>query len=250
MKRALLSCLLFAAVPSAALEFEWGDGSKGATPQSKAESSVPRLIDAGDAPTAYSLSKYEMRADIRFYPGGGILNKLNLGVFPRFFIGGGLNVPGLVNAGPVTLVREDVSLLARLVAVAEDDSWPAIAIGWDGPAFNGAELRGLYLSASKEFGTPLGYFQLHGAANSAFFENGWQADKHLRGSGALTFSIRQLTAFGEADELGSPAGPRYSAGARFYFEPVSLGVEFRDLGATRAGLMSSRMLRVSYSGLF
>src|SRR5206468_1427257 len=125
---------------------------------------------------------------------------------------------------------------------------PAVALGYDGPAYAGAELRGAYISLSKEFRTPLGFFQGHAGANSSYFDNGWQMARDLRGFAALTTTFRQVTGFIEADEINNPAGPRYNAGARVYFDPISLGVEFRDLGSTRSGVQSSRMLRVSYSG--
>ena len=245
--------LLLAAGPLLALEFEGGGDSpkpQAASTGRKAEATVPQLIDVGDVPTAYGLLKYEMRADIRFYPGGGILNKIDLGIFPRFYIGGALNVPGLVAAGPVSMTREDASLLARLILVTEDENTPSIALGWDGPAFNGAELRGLYLALSKEFRTPLGFFQAHAGLNSSYFDNGWTASNNLRGSGALSTSIKQVTLFFEGDEINNAAGPRLNAGGRVFFDPISLGVEFRDLGATRDKVQSSRMLRVSYTGLF
>jgi len=251
MKKMILFALLAAACPLAALEFESSDSAKSQpAPSQSATATVPQLIDAGDVPTAYGLLKYEMRADIRFYPGGGILNKLYLGIFPRFFIGGGLNVPSLVNAGPVSLNREDASLMARLVVIQEDDSSPAVALGYDGPAYAGGELRGIYLSASKEIRSPLGFFQAHAGLNSSYFDNGWTAGQNLRGFGALTTSFRQVTGFFEADEINNAAGPRYNGGARVYFDPISLGLEFHDVGATRPGIQSSRMLRVSYVGLF
>jgi hypothetical protein len=256
MRRAITLALLLVAGPLAALEFESPNASSGAAAApagasgGASEASVPQIIDAGDAPTAYGLLKYEMRTDIRFYSDGGILTKLYLGIYPRFFIGGALNVPSLINAGPVTVTQDDASLLARFIIMKEDATYPAMALGWDGPAYDGGEKRGLYLTASKEFRTPLGFFQAHGGINTAVFDNGWQASQDLRGFAALTSTFRQLTGFCESDEINDPAGPRYNAGIRFFFDPISLGLEFRDIGATRAGIASSRMLRVSYSGLF
>ena len=256
MIQAITMALLLMAGPLVALEFESPTTSAGAatasagTSAGSSEVSVPQIIDAGDAPTAYGLLKYEMRTDIRFYSNGGILTKLYLGIYPRFFIGGALNVPALINAGPVSVSADDASLLARFIIVKEDASCPAIALGWDGPAYDGGQKRGLYLTASKEFGTPLGFFQAHGGVNTSVFDNSWQLSEDLRGFAALTSTFRQLTGFCESDEINDPSGPRYSAGARFFFDPISLGLEFRDIGATRAGIASSRMLRVSYSGLF
>jgi hypothetical protein len=237
-----------------ALEFE-GSAEPKAAPaaasQATAEATVPRLIDAGDVPTAYGLLKYELRGDVRFYPGGGILTKVNLGIFPRLMMGGALDVPGLVGAGPVTLVRENASLLVRVLALKEDERIPGLVLGWDGPAFSNAELRGLYFALSKELKTALGYFQLHGGMNSgANLDNNWRGDRDLRGFAALSTTFRVVSLFVEADEIGNLAGLRLNAGLRAFFDPISLGVEFRDLGATRSNVPSSRLLRVSYTGLF
>jgi hypothetical protein len=253
LKKWTLLALLLAFRPLLALEFEGSasDSSpKTASPNGGAESSLPRLLDAGDVPTAYTLLKNEVRVDERFFPGGGLLSKVSIGVFSRLMLGGALDLPGLVAAGPVTLQREDASLLVRLLALPEDAQLPAVSLGWDGPAYGPAELRGLYLSASKEFGTPLGYFQLHGGLNTSNVDNGWTASHDLRGSAAVTSSFRQVTGFFEADEIGHPAGPRLDGGLRVFFDPISLGLEFHDIGATRNGTPSWRVLRASYTGLF
>jgi hypothetical protein len=260
MRRLVALLFLFswaAALP--ALEFESGDSNAGTSSATQATTAsgtapaspanVPTLIDAGDVPTAYGLLKYEMRADMRFYEGGGILNKVYFGIFPRFFFGGALNVPNLVAAGPVTLTAGDASFTGRLILVTEDPHTPAIAIGWDGPAYDGGELRGLYAAASKEFVTPLGYFQIHGGVNNSYFENDWNSED-LRGFGAVTSTFRQVTGFCEIDEINNPNGPRLNAGFRVFFDPISLGLEFRGIGDTQEGLQPSRMLRASYSGLF
>ena len=253
MKKWTLLALLLAFRPLLALEFEESKADSSPKTASKnggSESSLPRLLDAGDVPTAYTLLKNEVRVDERFFPGGGLLSKVNLGIFSRLMLGGALDVPGLVSAGPVTLQREDASLLVRLLALPEDEQLPAISLGWDGPAYGPGELRGLYLSLSKEFGTPLGFFQVHGGLNTSNVDNGWQINRDLRGSAALTSSFRQATGFFEADEIGNAAGPRLNGGLRVFFDPISLGLEFHDVGATRNGAPSWRVLRASYTGLF
>jgi hypothetical protein len=147
------------------------------------------------------------------------------------------------------LTREDASLLVKLIALQEDESFPAVALGWDGPDYAGGELRGLYLALSKQFPTAISPFQIHGGLNSAVFDD-FQISRDLRGFLACSTSIRDLSLFFEADEFMNPDGPRLNAGGRVFFDPISLGIEFRDLGATRNGVPSSRMLRISYTGLF
>ena len=114
---------------------------------------VPTYIQAGDVQTAYGLKKYELRTDLRFHDGGGILGKAYLGLFPRFFLGGAVELRNAIGSGDVHLRRDDAQLLARLLVLKEDEAVPALAIGWDGPAYERGEAKGLYLAVSKELAT-------------------------------------------------------------------------------------------------
>ena len=179
--------------------------------------------------------------------GGGILTKVYLGLHPRLFIGGAADLRSAVGSGPLTMSRDDYQLLARLIVIKEDESLPALALGYDGPAYEHGAARGLYLSASKEFPTSLAYFQVHGGLNSGQVDT-FRADRDLRASAALTTAIRNVGAFTEIDELMDPVGPRWNAGLEFNFAPIVVAVELRDLGGCRPGVPVSRMLRLSYTG--
>ncbi len=207
----------------------------------------PVRLDAGDAPTAYGLAKYGLVTDLRFYDGGGILTKAYLGLHPRLFIGGAADVRGAVGSGPLAMSRDDYQLLARLVVIQEDESLPALALGYDGPAYEHGAFRGIYVAASKEFPTSLAYFQAHVAVNSGQVDT-FRADRDLRGSAALTTAIRNVGAFTEVDELMDPVGPRWNCGLEINFSPIVVAVELRDLGGCRPGVPVSRLLRLSYTG--
>jgi hypothetical protein len=256
----LLTILALAPNLGADAEFDTGGTEKSETktsvvrtPEASRDGASPahvtQILEAGDVPTAYALLKYEVRSDVRFYGGGGILTKASLGLFSRFSIGGGLNVPSLIGSGNIDLHREDVQLLVRLMAFKEDERFPAIALGWDGPAYAGGALRGLYVVASKDIKAGPGSLQLHGGLNTPVFDN-FAGNRDLRGFAAATTSYQMLTVFLEADDLFEPAGVRINAGGRVFFDPISLGVEFHDLGNVRNGSQVSRLLRVAYTGLF
>ena len=221
---AVLGLCLLPLLAGADAEFDTGGSGHDAAPApAHADAaSAPQILEAGDVPTAYAMLKYEMRADVRFYNGGGILSKVDLGIFPRFSIGGGLNVPGLIGNGPVNLTRDDAQLSARLLVFKEDESFPAVSLGWDGPEYDGGELRGLYLALSKEFKTPLGYFQAHGGLNSSVFD-GFVGSRDMRGFAALTTTYQQVTAFFEGDEFINPAGPAPECGPEGFLRPYQLG---------------------------
>lgn len=210
---------------------------------------VPVDLQAGDVPTAYSLRKYGLRTDFRFHSGGGILAKAQLGLFPRFMLGGGVVLRRFIGSGELDLRRDDAQLLARLQVLAEDEALPALALGWDGPAYEHGEAKGLYLALSKEIPTPLAFLQVHGGLNSAVVEE-FVGTRDLRASFGLSTALRNLGLFTEIDEVLHPLGTRWNAGFSLTFEPITLGLEFRDLASLRPGVPVSRLLRVSWDGRF
>jgi hypothetical protein len=210
---------------------------------------VPTPLQAGDVPTAYGVKKYEMRGDFAFYEGGGILAKATMGIFSQFFIGGAANVRDFIGSSDLKLSRDDAQLLAKLIAVMEDDSIPQIAIGWDGPAYGRGEAKGLYLALSKEVPTAMGFIQLHAGLNTSNVES-FVGSRDLRASAALTGAIRNFGFFTAVDEVLHPVAPRWSLGFEGHFAPITLGLEWRDLASGRGNLTSTRLLRVSWQGRF
>jgi hypothetical protein len=165
-------------------------------------------------------------------------------------VGGAANVAGFIGSGILKTSREDFQLLARLLVLKEEAKVPALALGWDGPAYERGELRGLYLVLSKEFSTALGYWQLHASANTGKVEQFVGDD--LRGAVAASTTLSNLTFFTELDEIRhkNPDGPRWNAGLQAWFDPISLGIEFRDLGVLRTDVQVTRLLKVSWVGSF
>ena len=212
-------------------------------------SDYPVRIDAGDVPTAYGLDKYELRTDLRFFDGGGIMAKAYLGIFQRFFIGGAADLRNAIGSGPLSMTRDDAQLLARLLVLLEDAEIPSVAIGYDGPAYEHSAARGLYLAVSKEFPTSLAYFQVHGGLNTGQVDQ-FNADRDLRASLALTTAIQNVGLFTELDEVLAPQGGRWNSGLEVNFNPIIIAVELRDMGAIRPDTPMSRLLRLSYNGRF
>jgi hypothetical protein len=223
--------------------------SRGDTKGGLPPAEVPTPLSAGDVPTAYGLSKYEMRADLAFYEGGGILGKAYLGLFPQFLIGGAANVRGFIGSSDLAMTRDDAQLLAKLIVIKEDEAFPALAIGWDGPAYDRGEAKGLYIALSKELPTAVGYIQLHGGLNSSQVQS-FVATRDLRASAALTGAIHNFGFFTSVDEVLDPVAPRWDAGFEGHFSPITLGLEWQDLASGRPDTKPSRLLRVSWLGRF
>lgn len=249
--------------PLAAADFEIGpqEGGSGeasepasASPSAPVKGGIPAAdvpvpIEAGEVQTAYGLKKYELRTDFKFYEGGGILSRAWLGLFPQFFIGGAANVRSFIGSGELHMNRDDAQLLARLVVWPEDDAFPGLALGWDGPQWDRGEAKGLYLSVSKEVPTALGFVQVHGGLNSSVVET-FVANRDLRASLALTGGVRNLGFFTEVDEALNSRGTRWNAGLSANFAPLSVSLEWRDMASGRERTPVSRLLRVAWQGRF
>jgi hypothetical protein len=216
--------------------------------QPREAAAAPTWLDAGSVPTAYLPMKYELKGDVRFYEGGSIYPKVSLGLFPWLMIGGGIDMRNVIGYGPVTVGDDSAKAAFKLRVLEENSSQPAVAVGWDGPAYSYERLRGLYLSVSKELKTGLGFWQLHAGVNT--WSNWKNIDLKEQGSAyaAVTTLFSNLYLFAEYDDAVRQDGGYLNAGFRFTFEPISLGIEFRDLGARHGG--SGRLLRVGYTGLF
>jgi len=208
----------------------------------------PVMTEAGDVPTAYMLGKYELRGDLRLYEGGGVFPKVSLGIFPWLSIGGGFSAGNVIGSGAPQMSEDSAKASFKLRLLEDRQGWPGLAVGWDGPAYDTTQLRGFYATLSKDVETSLGWWQLHAGANT------WSSlrsiDLRDQGSGyaAITALFRSLAVFAEYDDAFQPQGSTCNAGFRYYFDPVILGLEFRDLGARHGE--SSRLLRVGYSGQF
>ncbi len=215
---------------------------------SHAAAEFPAMTEAGDVPTAYMLGKYELRGDLRLYQGGGVYPKVSLGIFPWLSIGGGFSADNVIGAGTPRMDPDSAKASFKLKLLDDSRGWPGLAVGWDGPAYDTTHLRGLYATLSKEVATSLGWWQLHVGVNT--WANWRDRDLRDQGSGyaAITALFRGLALFVEYDDAFQPDGGYGNAGFRYCFDPVILGLEFRDLGARHGE--SSRLLRVGYSGQF
>lgn len=263
VRTALILLLALLAPGLRAADFEIGPGgseggsSEGASGGEAAKprdfglpaAAVPVNLEAGDVMTAYSPKKYALRTDFKFHDGGGILGKAYLGLFSQFFLGGAAELRNFIGSGPLNLTRDDAQLLARLQVLREDNGLPSLAIGWDGPAYEHGEAKGLYVALSKELATSLGFIQFHSGLNSAKVES-FVATRDLRASGALTTAFKNVSFFTEVDEVLHPLGSRWNAGFAATFAPITLGLEFRDLASQRPSTPVSRLLRVSWNGRF
>ena len=108
-----------------------------------------RNIELVDVPTASTLIKGEIRVDIKFYPGGGILNRFYVGFFDRFMMGGALNITNIVGTGDVEVVLPP-KFLGKIRITDDDGVVPAISLGYEGEGYFDMDPRGAFLAVTKE----------------------------------------------------------------------------------------------------
>jgi hypothetical protein len=142
----------------------------GAAPAPAAEESRPlKLIDA---PTAEAPGRGVYDLNILFYPDGGLLAGINIGLFERFALGftyGGL---GIIGTGTPDW-NPRVEFNARYQVAPETLARPALALGFDSQGYGvwdasveryQVKSRGFYLVGSRNW-SMMGRFALHGGVN-------------------------------------------------------------------------------------
>jgi hypothetical protein len=207
-----------------------------------------RNIEIVDVPTANTLTKGEVRGDFKFYPGGGILNRIYVGVFDRFMIGGAERIDNIIGSDDIT--AHIPWFLTKLRVTDDNDAVPAIALGYEGETyFDIPYSKGLFLSITKEIKLGPVFSQLTGTIyNDNEFKN---FGKKLDAGAGIAFAItKEFTVGAEYDGIFGAAYHRdFNTTVGYFFDPIEI-----DLGM-KFGLWSdkeyfSRILRVIYVAYF
>lgn len=213
------------------------------------------MNDLVDIPAADILDHGSFESNFRFFTDGGLVTKLNFGVFRILNVGFSLTVDKFIGNEKTDLQQPELQVKIRLFQ--GNPGLPSLAIGFDsqGYRFNKErdrytdEERGLYLAASQEVFWPSLF--LHGGIAVADFD-----DDKVIGFFGLHYDIQERVAlFTEYDNLRSFDKNRLNAGFRVFVTP-SFNVDFavRDIGAggTVDGFRRyhERIIRLEYVGAF
>ena len=203
-----------------------------------------RNIEILDVPTANSLIKGEIRGDFKFYPGGGILNRLYVGLFDRLMIGGAERIDNIVGSGNLSF---DIPWFLLKIRFTDDDgAMPAIALGYEAPGYYLVPTKGAYVAVTKEIALGSVFAQITGTVYTNNFRNfGQRIDM---GTG-IEFAITKEFILGaEFDGIfGANTDARYvNFVTGYFFDPIQidLGLKYnlnRDV---------SRVLRIIYISYF
>ncbi len=114
-----------------------------------------------DTPTAGLLPRGTFDFDIRIYPGGGVINTIDIGLMNRFMLGVSYGGARLISEqSPIWNPRPEIS--AKIRMINETYLLPAVALGYDGqgigPYYDADSLKryqykskGFYAVASKNY---------------------------------------------------------------------------------------------------
>jgi hypothetical protein len=126
-----------------------------------------RNIEIVDLPTANSLIKGEIRGDFKFYPGGGILSRIYVGLFDRFMIGGAEKIDNIIGNG--NLAFDIPWFLVKFRFTDDDGSVPAVALGYEAPGYFDVPAKGAFIAVTKELAMGSVFAQFTGTVNTNNF---------------------------------------------------------------------------------
>lgn len=205
-----------------------------------------RNIELVDVPTANTLIKGEIRYDIKFFPGGGILNRLYVGFFDRLMIGGALNVNNLIGTGNVNVVLPP-KFLGKIRITDETDVVPAISIGYEGESYHDVPTKGAFVAVTKEIALGPVFLQATGTVyTNQFVYIGRDIDV---GAGVAVAVTREFVISAEYDSIILDERGHLNFGVGYFFDPIQIDVGIKyGMGEQEARL--SRILRIIYVSYF
>jgi hypothetical protein len=205
-----------------------------------------RNIELVDIPTANTLIRGEVRVDIKFYPGGGILNRVYAGFFDRLMIGGALNIRNLIGTGNVELVLPP-KFLGKIRITDDTSAIPSISIGYEGESYFDVSAKGLFLALTKELNLGGIFLQLTGTVYTNEFS---QFGKNIDAGAGLALALtKEFIISTEYDSIFGNADGHINIGIGYFFDPIEIDIGIKyGLGENECKL--ARILKILYISYF
>ena len=216
-----------------------------------------------EAPTAGLLPARSLGLDLQFYGGDGILGNVLVGLFSRGMVGVSFGGQNLLGNGAMNW-NPHIEFSGRVRVIEEGYKIPALAVGYTSQGYGmfDEELKrytrkskGVYVVASKNFWSPLGYTGLHVGVNRSF-EDGDDDEDFTGYVGVDTGIGKYVVVLAEYDfglndnsdnSLGSGKG-FFNAGVRWTLSEI-FTLEFDLKNIFRNGMQNphpDRELRIAY----
>jgi len=202
-----------------------------------------------DTPTVGMLDYGGYDLNFRLFSDGGILTRLNFGVFQIVNLGFGWELAKVIGTQDITVGPP--ALYLKIKPFAGGMVMPAFAFGYDGQgyfydknlgAFAQKE-KGIFFVFGREFFFP--GLEMNFGANMNDFKTG-----RVYGFANMDFNIEEKFYFlSEFDNVNYIPDSRLNLGIRFFItSDLSIDVAGRDLGA--ADRKPERIVRIAYRGKF
>jgi hypothetical protein len=213
-----------------------------------------------DIPTAETIDLYAMEMNFRLYSEGGILSRLNFGVFRRLNLGISWDVSRVIGTKAPEARPPAMALKFRIYDGS--NKFPAIAIGYDGQGYNYDPSSGTY--AHKEKGMYIvggmeafmNNLWLHAGASLSFYREDNKDKTYTTGFIGGDFSLvdqdkKVLSLVAEYDNISRGSNEaRFNAAVRFYpAPPLTLDFAFRNI-IPKTGSETERLLKIDYQTKF
>lgn len=211
---------------------------------------VTELIDT-PAHSILDYGGYEMQ--FRMFAGGGVLSKLNFGIFKSLNLGVGWEISNLIGVGNVVVAPPSLQLKFNIYP--GDAKWPGFSIGYDGQGYfydeTSAEFmqkgKGVYAVIGKELFLP--DLNFNAGVNVNDF-------KEARLIGFVNSSVividDTLMFMVECDNIGKGDMTRLNSGLKLWItESFNIDFAMRNLTSsdeTKYGC--ERIFRINYQGKF
>ena len=198
-------------------------------------------VEIMDLPTANTLIKGELCGDFKFYPGGGIYNRIFVGLFDRLMIGGAMAVDNIIGTGNV-----NVNLPGFLAKIRLTD---------EGAGYSDVPQKGAYLAVTKEIAIGSVFAQLTGTVYKTDFK--YLGNNIDAGTGVEFAVTKEFTIGAEFDGIFGSADSKHLNGLiGYFFDPIEIDVGLRYGYGNKSqeeGFSSytlSRVLRITYVTYF
>lgn len=214
-----------------------------------AAQSKENAIDLIDVPTAGILDYGSYNVNFRLFSDGGVLSRLNFGIFKVVNLGFGWEIQKLVGAQDPSVAPPALYLKVR--PFSGSMSMPSFAFGYDGQGYfynsSSDEFlqkgKGVFVVFTKELFFP--NLEMSFGANLNDFKK-----SEVYAFTAASFSIEEkFMLIAEYDNIHYAPENRFNAGLRFSIsDDLSIDLADRDLIAKDR--KAERILKINYVGMF
>ncbi|GAB1402419.1 hypothetical protein MASR1M68_13300 [Elusimicrobiota bacterium] len=215
--------------------------------------SVAPVTELIDTPTTSMLDYGGYEMQFRMFAGGGVLSKLNFGIFKSLNLGVGWEISNIIGVGNVVVAPPTLQL--KFNVYEGNIKWPSFSIGYDGQGYfydeTSAEFmqkgKGVYVVFGKELFLPTLNF------NAGLNINDFKEARIIGFANSSVIVIDDSLMFMvECDNIGKGDQVRLNSGLKLWItETFNIDFAVRNLTTSDESKFGcERIFRINYQGKF